>query len=636
MRANSVGFLMKKTLYVRVSAYVIYLSSFACLIQAQSQVLEVNPVVVSGSRIEQPLSQVLPSVSVITRQDIDKAQAPSLADLLQGETGFEFGRNGGKGTTTSFFLRGQGSQSVLVMVDGVRVQTDQLAALTMTDMPLSQIERIEILRGNASALYGESAIGGVINIQTRQGKGLPESYGSISYGTRGASEIHAGFGGLMDDLKFNFNAGQSGTKGFSSINPAYYPTAVNPDNDEFRSAYAGGKFEKKLNSDLSIGLRLNIKNSITGYDNSSGATSEINQFKVKTNSTGLFARKEITEKWISNIDISNSNFLYEDLKNGSLVTTTYDSSLGRYHGEQNILRWFNTYEIGKSSVVTFGSDLNRETFGQTINYDLNRNTNGYFAGLSNRYEKWDFQGNLRTDNVKVSNLSSGVLANNATNTNSSLVGVGYQFDDSWRLSSTISSGFRAPNAYEISLSPTLVAENHTSQEIGVTYIANDNLIRTTYFQSKTKNAITINDDYTAYTNIGEVTNSGMELTARTKLAGNSIKLNAVAQDPWNSTASMALARRARQYGSIDISRPIQGFSFGAKFFVSGQRKNSDYDTVWLGGYSLWSFYGSHDINNELTARVRLENTFNRQYQLAYGYNTPGRGIYATLHYHPKQ
>ena len=636
MRANSVGFLMKKTLYVRVSAYVIYLSSFACLIQAQSQVLEVNPVVVSGSRIEQPLSQVLPSVSVITRQDIDKAQAPSLADLLQGETGFEFGRNGGKGTTTSFFLRGQGSQSVLVMVDGVRVQTDQLAALTMTDMPLSQIERIEILRGNASALYGESAIGGVINIQTRQGKGLPESYGSISYGTRGASEIHAGFGGLMDDLKFNFNAGQSGTKGFSSINPAYYPTAVNPDNDEFRSAYAGGKFEKKLNSDLSIGLRLNIKNSITGYDNSSGATSEINQFKVKTNSTGLFARKEITEKWISNIDISNSNFLYEDLKNGSLVTTTYDSSLGRYHGEQNILRWFNTYEIGKSSVVTFGSDLNRETFGQTINYDLNRNTNGYFAGLSNRYEKWDFQGNLRTDNVKVSNLSTGVLANNTTNTNSSLVGVGYQFDDSWRLSSTISSGFRAPNAYEISLSPTLVAEKHTSQEIGVTYIANDNLIRTTYFQSKTKNAITINDDYTAYTNIGEVTNSGMELTARTKLAGNSIKLNAVAQDPWNSTASMALARRARQYGSIDISRPIQGFSFGAKFFVSGQRKNSDYDTVWLGGYSLWSFYGSHDINNELTARVRLENTFNRQYQLAYGYNTPGRGIYATLHYHPKQ
>ena len=627
---------MKKTLFVRVSAYVIYASSFACLIQAQSQVLEVNPVVVLGSRIEQPLSQVLPSVSVITRQDIDKAQAPSLADLLQGEAGFEFGRNGGKGTATSFFLRGQGSQSVLVMVDGVRVQTDQLAALTMTDMPLSQIERIEILRGNASALYGESAIGGVISIQTRQGKGRPESYGSITYGTRGTSDAHVGFGGQIDDLKFNFNAGESGTKGFSSINPAYYPTTVNPDNDEFRSVYVGGKFEKKLNSDLSIGLRLNAKNSITGYDNSSSATSEINQFKVKTNSTGLFARKEITEKWICNIDISNSKFLYEDLKNGSLVTTTYDSSIGRYYGEQNVLRWFNTYEIGKGAVATFGSDLNRETFGQTSSYDLNRNTNGYFTGLSHRYEKWDFQGNLRTDNVKVSNLASGLLANNTTNTNSTLLGVGYHFDDSWRLGATISSGFRAPNAYEISLSPTLVAEKHTSQEIGVTHTANDNLIRTTYFQSKTKNAITINDDYTAYTNIGEVVNSGMEFIARTKLAGNSIKFNVVAQDPWNSTASMALARRARQYGSLDISRPIQGFSFGAKVFASGQRKNSDYDTVWLGGYSLWTFYGSHEINNELTARIRLENAFNRQYQLAYGYNTPGRGIFATLQYQPKQ
>ena len=134
------------------------------------------------------------------------------------------------------------------MVDGVRVQTDQIAALTMTDMPLSQIERIEVLRGNASALYGESAIGGVIHIQTRQGKGIPATYGAFSYGSRNTSNVYAGYGGQIEDVKFDLNAGQSGTKGFSAMNPAINSSA-NPDNDGFRSAYIASKVEKKLNRD---------------------------------------------------------------------------------------------------------------------------------------------------------------------------------------------------------------------------------------------------------------------------------------------------------------------------------------------------------------------------------------------------
>jgi vitamin B12 transporter len=631
VRANSVGFIMKKTFSLRFAASAISISSVACF--SQAQVLEVNPVVVSASRVEQPLSKVLSSVSVITREEIEKSQSPTLADLLQGEAGFEFGRNGGVGSTTSFFLRGQNSTSVLIMVDGVRAQTDQIAALTMTDMPLSQIERIEILRGNAGALYGESAIGGVINIQTRQWKSGPAIYGAVSYGTRGTSDVHAGYGGQLDEMKFNLNAGHSGTKGFSSINPSIY-SGANPDNDAFRSAYLSGKVEKKLNRDLNVGLRMTVNNSLTEYDNAYGTTtSETNQFKVKRNSAGAYVRTAIFDNWLSNIDFSNSNYQYEDLKNGNL-NTTY--SVGRYYGEQNLLRWFNTYELAPDTTSTFGVDLNRETFGQSSSYDLARNTNGYFGGLLHKLQKWDFQGNFRTDNVKVTNVkSSGVTANNSTNTNSTLLGTGYQFNDVWRLSATTSSGFRAPSAYEISLSPTLVSETHNSQEIGLSYAVENTFLRTAYFASTTKNAITSNSSYTAYTNIGEVQNKGIEITARTLFAGNSIKANLVSQDPWNATTSTALARRARQYGSLDISRSAQGYTFGTKVYASGQRKNSDYDTVWLGGYSIWSFYASHALNNELTARLRLENAFDHSYQLANGYNTPGRGFYATLQYQPK-
>jgi len=141
---------------------------------------EFDPVIVSASRMEQPLSQVLPSVSVITREDIDRSQVNNLADLLHGESGFEFARNGGAGSTTSFFLRGQESKSVLILIDGVPSQRDGSGSLTMTDFPLSRIERVEVIRGNASALYGESAIGGVISITTRKGQGPAIAYGSIS------------------------------------------------------------------------------------------------------------------------------------------------------------------------------------------------------------------------------------------------------------------------------------------------------------------------------------------------------------------------------------------------------------------------------------------------------------------------
>jgi len=635
VRANSVGFLMKKTFSLRFTASVISISSFTCL--SQAQVLEVNPVVVSASRMEQPLSQVLSSVSVITRQEIEKSQAPTLADLLQGEAGFEFARNGGRGTTTSFFLRGQGSQSVLVMVDGVRVQTDQLAGLTMTDMPLSQIDRIEILRGNAGALYGESAIGGVINIQTRQGKGAPTAYGAFSYGTRGTSDIYAGYGGQFEDLKFDMNAGQSGTKGFSAINPIYYPTVVNPDNDGYNSQFASGKLEKKINADSSLGIRFNVKKSKTDYDNpygpsdfDDGTPSQINQFKVNTNSSGIFGRFAITESWVSNLDLSNSNYKYEDIKNGNLVTTTYDSSLGRYYGEQNILRWLNKYQIQKETFATFGADFNRETFGQSSSYDLARNTDGYFGGLSHKQQRWDFQGNLRTDKVKISNIdSSGTISNNSTNTKSTLIGTGYQLDAMWRISATLSTGFRAPNAYEISQNASLVAETHKSQETGFSYSDENTLIRTSYFVSNTKNAITYGTS--TYTNVGEVQNKGIELTARTLFWGNSIKLNYVSQDPWNVTSNSILARRARQYGSLDLSRSIQSYTVGSKINASGQR----YDSGWLGGYSTWSFYASHALNSEVTARLRLENAFDHKYELVRAYNTPGRGIYATLQYQPK-
>jgi vitamin B12 transporter len=98
---------------------------------------------------------------------------------------------------------------------------------------------------------------------------------------------------------------------------------------------------------------------------------------------------------------------------------------------------------------------------------------------------------------------------------------------------------------------------------------------------------------------------------------------------------MPQARRAKTYGSLDISRPLAGYDIGVKLYASGERKDSPYSSTMLGGYSVWSFYASRKIDERWTARVRLENVFDKQYQLASGYNTPGRSLFATMQYSPK-
>eukprot|EP01034_Spumella_vulgaris_P022233 gene22233-28348_t len=172
---------------------------------AQAQTIEINPVVISATRVEQKLSNVIPSATVITRAEIERAQAPTLVDLLQGQPGIEIGRNGGPGTYSSIFMRGQNSNNVAVYIDGVRVQTDSIGALRLVDMPPNQIEKVEILRGNMGAVYGDSAVGGVINIFTRAGAGSFGPTASVSYGSRNTSDVGLGYNTKGEDFRLGYS-----------------------------------------------------------------------------------------------------------------------------------------------------------------------------------------------------------------------------------------------------------------------------------------------------------------------------------------------------------------------------------------------------------------------------------------------
>lgn len=641
---------MKKSIRFRARAFAPALSvlSLAVASSVQAQGLEINPVVVSATRMEQPLSQVLSSVSVITRQEIEKSQAASLADLIQGEAGIEFGRTGGPGSTTSFFLRGQNSTNLVILIDGVRSQVDPYGNLQVTDIPLQQVERVEVLRGNASALYGNAAVGGVINILTRQGKGQPAAYGSATYGSRGTANLAVGYSGAIEELKFDMNAGRNHYKGTSSMDSQINPR-VNPDTDGYTNEYLSGKLEKKIESSLTLGARFTTSAAQVNTDSGEAAdpsngvigdvATDVQKFKKKTDSVGIYAKKLVSDDWLSTLDVSQSTLKYEDFKNGIRYFSGYGESWqnGLIEGNQNAVHWFNAYQMTSNFKTVFGVDYESEKLSAVGNdpYSLKRESRGYFGGATANVDKLSLQANIRKDTLDVSHNQYGSDSNSRPSATSGLLGAGYQLNQSWRLTSTMSTGFRAPGTAEIASAATIKPESHTSKEAGLSYTSDRTFARIVYFQTQTKDAISYGGAPSyALSNIGKVQNEGIEASARVIWGGHSLKASYVHQDPWNVSDDKPMARRAREYGSLDFSRTIQMYDLGAKVYASGSRADGATENT-LRGYTLWTLYASKKIDNEWTARVKLENLFDRQYQLAYGFNTPGRGIYATLQYQPK-
>jgi len=595
--------------------------------------VEINPVVITAARIEQPLSQVLPAVSVLTRQDIDKSQALTLADLLRGEPGFEFARNGGPGTTTSFFLRGQNSINLVVMVDGVRSQVDSIGALQVIDVPLSQIERIEILRGNASALYGDAAIGGVIHIVTRQERQAPAPYGSLVLGSRNTSEVTAGYGGRVDTVAWDLQAGRQHTDGFSALNPVQRPTA-NPDADGHTHEFLSARIERRLGEDGRVGLRLQGSRARTDTDNAwADSPQDVHRFDKRNQSGGAHWRQAFGPGWISQLDVSTASLTYEDLLNGRRL-----DSYGRFDGRQHSARWFNTWQALPDAVVSFGAEASEDRFevDQGEAYRMKRSGSGVFAGLNQRLEAWTLQVNVRHDRITTDHADPwGPAASATSSASTGLLGLGYALSPQWSLTATMSSGFRAPTASEVSKNQTLAPETHRSAELGASFSSGPMLARLVTFDTRTQDAIVFKPlegwNYT-YESIGRLHNRGLEASLRAYWLGHTVKASWVAQSPWNEVLDKPLDRRARRHGSFDISRPWGPYEVGAQLLASGSRSDG---AQTLGGYALWSFYASRRVNDQWVARVRLDNALDKAYQLAYGYNTPGRGLFATLQYSPK-
>ncbi|MDY7573880.1 TonB-dependent receptor plug domain-containing protein [Actimicrobium sp. CCI2.3] len=618
----------------RVSARALTAVSFVSLASVAGNALAENtmpPVVVTAARIEQSQADALPHTTVISSDTIRNSQAIDVPTLLRNEAGLQFTQSGGPGQLASFFLRGASPSQTLILIDGVPVRREGFSGSAALEHILpEQIDHIEIVRGNVSAIYGSGAIGGVIQIFTRQGNRTPVIGASVEAGSRGTIKVTGDLAGQSDGTRYAVSASRFRTDGFSAMNTTQFPNE-NPNKNGYDNTSASVSLSQQWAKGHEAGIRLYANEGNFTYDGGGfGAPTDLNKGTSRQQSLALFSRDKLTSAWTSNLTVSQTRTSNRDI---SISAYGYDSL---YDSTANLLQWNNEFALAPDWTLTAGADFGHEKANVTNNdgFSIMRNapsrsTASVFAGVSGKIDAHQLQVNARHDQVDGSgSKTTGYL------------GYGYVLTPALKLVASASTAFNAPTLAQVydpdNGNINLKPETSRSVEAGAQYAVAGTLVRATVFKTRTKDQFGIDPDNCfsgAYLfgcptfNIAQATNRGFELSASGQLASVDLKTSLTLQEPVNDATHQILIRRARTLASVSAAQAFGALRVGADVQYSGNRNDGSNA---LGGYVLANLNARYALSKSVSLFARVDNLFDRNYQTAYGYNQPPRGVFAGL------
>lgn len=582
-----------------------------------------KPIIVTAARTAQSADVSLASATVITREDIERQQSRSIQDLLRGVTGVSIMNHGGPGKSTFVQMRGTESDHIMVMIDGIRVGSVTSGTTAFENIPLEQIERIEIVRGPRSSLYGSEAIGGVIQIFTRKGSGgsgfSPSfSFGGGSYGTLNGS---VGLSGSSERGWFNLTASGIGTKGFNACTGS--DTAgcftVEPDRDGYRnvagSARAGYRFENGLELDA------NFMNSAgrTHFDGSFVNVSEIMQQVF-----GGSARYLPLDFWRINLTAGRSR---EDSDN--FLERLF---MSRFNTTRDTVSLQNDFTINPNHQLTVGMDYLHDHIDSSEVFTKTSRANwGAFSQYLATVERHRAQLSLRYDDNQ--QFGSWVTGG---------AGWGYAITDRISLTANFGSAFKAPTFNELYFpgfsNPDLRPEESRSFEFGTRGNMAWGKWSLNVYDTRIDNMIAFDANTFLPANIAQAHIRGLEAVLSTTIRGWLLNGNLTFLDPENRSADASrgniLPRRAEQSFRLDIDREFGRYRIGAMFLAEGERFDDLGNTRKLDSYVKFDLRAEYILNKHWRLQGRIENLFDKHYETAAFFNQPGRNFFAMIRYQP--
>ena len=596
-----------------------------------------DAVVVTASRTETPVKQVSSSIAVITADEIERSGETTVAGVLRDVGGLSMAQTGGTGRAASVFLRGAESSYTLFMIDGVEINDPMSPGrgYSPAHLTVDQVERIEVLYGSQSTLYGSDAIAGVVNIITRRGEGRPKYGISIEGGALGTFRSRAGLNGGTEWVHYTIDGSFFNTRGISAN------ALGNMEEDGYRNTTLAGRFGMTPGTNASVDLIVRYTDGRADIDNGTGATGD--DPNRRNLSRQLLVRPSATFKlwsgrWKQTLGYSLVNHNRKDdnpvdENQETAAVSTFDSRIHK-------VDWQNTLELTGGNTVVFGAESNSEQ-GES------ESTGPYPSMFDRRDARMTgvyLQELLRYRNALFAAV--GVRADHHSRFGSSVtysLAPNVFFEETGtRIKGTYGTGFKAPSLFQLYSSygdSTLQAGTSRSWEAGIEqYMANESLVAgVTYFDNAYDNMVGWDSETSRYNNIFRATSRGVELSGRiTTTKGTSLRTYYTFIDSRDHETDEQLLRRPRHSGGIVLDQRVRpGIDLNLSVRFSGDRRDNDFSTwpatpVTLDGYGIVDVAANWKITSRVQLFGRIDNLFDKEYEEILGYGTVGRAGYFGL------
>lgn len=594
--------------------------------------------VVTATRVEQPLSDLVADVSIVDSDTIARSGATGVADVLARLPGIEISRSGGIGNATSVFIRGAESRFTAVYIDGVRIDSQSTGGAPWEGIPLGQIDRIEVLRGPAAAVYGSDAIGGVIQLFTKRGEGPATPFVGVGIGSHKLRRAEAGLSGSAGEggaFDYSLGISHEESDGFN-LQPLDKRTPLrdgwtSPDRDGYRNTAAHARLGFQINPAHRLEGTFLYSDTEAKYDSASRTARPPAVFPDDTGTNTLrTAGLAWVAKW---------NEIYSTRLQVTDGKTSYqtDPSFYRTETETRGYLFQNDFRFGAHR---FNATLERRedgldnaatsAFSPRLARDRSQNALSLGYGFVQGPHSLQLQAR-HDDDSEFGGKTTGSAA------------YGFAITPQWRATASVGTAFRAPTLYqrfsEYGLA-SLKPEEGRNVELGLRWTEGASNAGVVVYRNRVTNLIAFGgaggclSDFGCYANTARAEYQGVTLSAGHRIGDVTLRASADFQDPRDLVTDKQLARRARRHGTLGADWAVAGWTLGAELQTSSMRYDDAANTRRLGGYTLLNLVASTKLTPSLTLIARLDNAGDKDYQYARMYATAGRTAYVGLKWSP--
>lgn len=585
--------------------------SYAAVSSAADQEVPEIVVTAKGNR---SLAETLPTVHVITLQDIELAQVRDIPELLDSIAGVSVRDSGGRGSATSVFVRGTANSQIIVLIDGVRVGSASLGAAALNSYPIDAIARVEIVKGPLSGIYGADAAGGVIQLFTKKGgQGLGVATASI--GSDSLTEYGLSFSGGNEKNSFHISAQAEETDGIDSTSII---TGGNEDLDGFEETAFSLGAKVTLTDSTIANLSVLYSDASVDFDNTFGAdTGFVTDNQTLSTALNITSRISETAAWSTTLGINE-----EEADTTSSFPSTFKT-------DRNSLGTEIQLDLSGTNTLTFGADYYEEELTSSTTFPITeRDNTGVFGLFQSTAGNVGFVGSLRYDD----NSAYG------SDTNGSLA-LSYDFMGETRAVLSYGTAFAAPSFnflyFPFFGNPDILPEESESVEFSLLGSNTAFDWRVSLYQNDIENLFSFDPATFLAANVGEAEIKGVEVELNTSVLDWNVALNIDFLSAQDKDSGLELDDRAEKTLALVGSRRFGDLDL--RFDIKLEDGRFDNRGTELDNYALFDISARYQFNEKLSLAANVDNVFDKDFTVnligaSDRYNTEGRQAKLTLRY----